>query len=541
MKKLTMAVLVGLLLTLVPNVVRAQAQDQEVGSKTEPELPVLDLDLFEAMEMALRYNLQVQIASFTPDTQREGITSARGRFDPSFRFDLPQRFSRNVSQGTSQLTGADVLTSENIAAGFTFSHLLEYGTSWSIAWNTSRQVTNNAFSTFNPLVNASLALTVQQPLLRNFGKQVNTQQIIVARNNHRQSEEQFRQQVQNILFQAYQAYWELVFSERDLAVKQLSLDLAVQQLERNRIQVEIGTLAPIETIQAEQQVANRELALLQAQIAVRDREDDLKRVLNIDAASQHGWNVDIHPTTEPEVNVDTVDVREAVRIAIDNDPLLRQRRIALETSVLNLRVARNQMLPDLNFNGSINLSGQGGDRLITTGGFGSQGVLEIQPGGFGDALRNLMSADFRNWSVGLSITFPLNNWAAKAQHAQAVINERSVRVQIADREQELRVEVLKAARQVETGAQQVEQSRVALELADRQLEAEQRKFAVGTTTNFQVLDFQRQLADAQSVELRSIINYVNALAQLEQAKGTLLGALRVSIGMAGVPSANARR
>lgn len=541
MNKLTMAVLVGLLLTLIPSAVRAQAQDQVTESEAEPELPVLELGLFEAMEMALRYNLQVQIASFTPATQREGITAARGRFDPSLRFDLPQRFSRNISQGNSQLTGADVLTSENIAAGFSFSHLLEYGTNWSIAWNTSRQVTNNSFSTFNPLINSSLSLNVQQPLLRNFGKEVNTQQIVVAQNNHRQSEEQFRQQVQNILFQAYQSYWELVFSERDLVVKQLSLDLAIEQLERNRIQVEIGTLAPIETIQAEQQVANRELALLQAQIAVRDRGDDLKRVLNIEAASDDGWNVDIHPTTEPEVNVDSVDVGEAVRLAIENDPLLRQRRIALETSGLNLRVARNRKLPDLNFTGSISLSGQGGDRLITTGGFGQQGILEVQPGGFGDALRNLFSADFRNWSVGLSITFPLNNWAANAQHAQAVISDRSVRVQIADREQELRVEVLKAARQVETGAQQVEQSRIALVLAERQLEAEQRKFAVGTTTNFQVLDFQRQLADAQSVELRSIINYVNALARLEQAKGTLLSALRVSISMAGVPSASARR
>ena len=87
--------------------------------------------------------------------------------------------------------------------------------------------------------------------------------------------------------------------------------------------------------------------------------------------------MDIHPTTEPEVNVDTVDVGEAVRIAIENDPVLRQRRIALQTSALNLRVSHNGMLPDLNFNGSINLSGQGGDRLITTGGFGSLGMSRI--------------------------------------------------------------------------------------------------------------------------------------------------------------------
>ncbi len=517
---------------------------QEAGAAGQgeaQELPALELSLFQAVEMALRHNLQVRIAAFSPDLQEEQITSARARFDPTFRFDLPQTFNRDVSQGTNQLSGADVLTSETISGGFQFSQTLEYGTNWSLAWNTNRNVTNSAFSTFNPRISATTTLQVTQPLLRDFGKEVNRQQILVAQNGYRQSREQFRQQVQQIIFQVYQAYWELVFAQRDLEVKKLSLDLARQQLERNRIQVEIGTLAPIETIQAEQQVASRELQMTQAEVALKDAEDDLKRLINVEAASPNGWNVRIVPSDEPVVETAPIDVEAAIAEALEHDPQLLQDRINLDTRELNIRVARNQLLPQVNFTGSIRLSGLGGDRLITAGGLGSGSLIEVQKGGFRDALRNMISGDFRNWSLGLTVSFPLNNWGARAQHAQAVINQQSALAQIADREQQLRVDVMKAARAVETGMQQVRQAQVARELAERQLEAEERKFAVGSTTNFQVLDFQRQLADARSAELRAIINFNNALARLEQAKGTLLESLGVSIAEAGVPGKTTAR
>jgi outer membrane protein TolC len=526
------ALLAVLVLLLSP--LTAAAQDASVAE--DENLPTLELGLFEAIEMALRYNLQVKISAYAPDLQEESITSARARFDPTIRVDVPSAYRSNTSQGTSTLAGADVLTSENVSAGFSFNDTLEYGTNWSIAWTASRNTTNNTFSTFNPNYGSTLNLTVNQPLLRNFGKEVNTQQIVVAQNNYAISQEQFRSQVQQIIFQVYQAYWELGFAERDLEVKEEALRLAQQQLDRNRIQVEIGTLAPIETIQAEQQVANRELALIQAQVAVRDREDDLKRFLNIEAAVDEGWRVNVVPSAEPAVDTDPIDVEAAIQEALDNDPTLRQRRIELDTRQLNVDVSRNQLLPQVNFSGSIQLSGQGGDLIFRQGGgFGSAGVLEVQQGGFNDAVQAMASGDFRNWSVGLSVQFPLNNWAAKAQYAQATISQQNTLTQIADLEQQIRVEVTKAARQVQSGMQQVSQSRTALTLAERQLDAEQRKFAVGTTTNFQVLEFQRQLADAATAELRSVINFTNSLARLELAKGTLLEALGVNVGMAGVP------
>ena len=514
----------------------ASAQEQTAAAPmAEDDVPTLELTLREAVEMALRHNLQVRINKFAPQVQAENITSARARFDPTVTFDVPSAFGRNTSQGTSTLAGGDVVTDETFGGGFGFSHLLEYGTNYSINWTAQRRFSTNSFSTFNPNFSSTLRVQLTQPLLRNFGRESNISQIMIAQDNLEVSMETFRNQVQQTMLSVYEAYWQLVFAEDDLAVKELSLDLAQQQFERNKVQVEIGTLAPIETIQAEQQVATNELQLTQARQALADARDDLRRLLNVEAGTLVGWDVPLVAADEPQVTGELIDLEEAINQALERDPQLRSLRVGVRTRALSVRTARNALLPQVNFSGSLVLSGQGGDTLIRGGGFGSSEILEVQEGGFSDALRNLFSGEFRNWQVGLQVQFPINNWAAKAQHAQAIINERQLLVQIADREQQLRVDITKAVRQVTSGAQQVAQATVARVLAERQLDAEERKFAVGTTTNFEVLTFQRDLANARTSELQAITNYMNSGARLEQAKGTLLESLGMSIGMAGVP------
>ncbi len=514
----------------------ASAQEQTAAAPmAEDDVPTLELTLREAVEMALRHNLQVRINKFAPQVQAENITSARARFDPTVTFDVPSTFGRNTSQGTSTLAGGDVVTDETFGGGFGFSHLLEYGTNYSINWTSQRRFSTNSFSTFNPNFSSTLRVQLTQPLLRNFGRESNISQIVIAQDNLEVSMETFRNQVQQTMLSVYEAYWQLVFAEDDLAVKELSLDLAQQQFERNKVQVEIGTLAPIETIQAEQQVATNELQLTQARQALADARDDLRRLLNVEAGTLVGWDVPLVAADEPQVTGELIDLEEAINQALERDPQLRSLRVGVRTRALSVRTARNALLPQVNFSGSLVLSGQGGDTLIRGGGFGSSEILEVQEGGFSDALRNLFSGEFRNWQVGLQVQFPINNWAAKAQHAQAIINERQLLVQIADREQQLRVDITKAVRQVTSGAQQVAQATVARVLAERQLDAEERKFAVGTTTNFEVLTFQRDLANARTSELQAITNYMNSGARLEQAKGTLLESLGMSIGMAGVP------
>ena len=511
---------------------------QEAASEAPVDgRPEFEWSLFDAVEMALRYNLQVRLNKLTPESQYQNIDASRAPFDPTIIFDLPSAYGRNAQQGTSSLAGGSVISNETLRGGFTFRDRLEYGTDFSVSWTGSRNFSTNSFSSFNPNFGSSVNLSLTQPLMQGFGREVQTAQIVISRNDYKISQEQFRQQVWTTVRTVYRAYWSLVIAENNLETRLLALDLAQQQLNRNRIQVEIGTLAPIETIQAEQQVASEELAVTRARQTLDDAEDDLKRLVNIEAAEVIGWDVNLVPTTEPPLDDRPVDLDDAIRTALENDPSLRQEALRLDSQGLNLKVASDALRPQLNFTGSLQLSGTGGDFLIRGGGFGSSEISEIQEGGFDDALQTMFSGDFYNWSVGLQMQFPINNWSAKARLAQAKIAQRQITTRVADREQELRVNVTKAARQVTSGARQVEQARTARELAQRQLDAEQRKFAVGTTTNFEVLRFQRDLVTAQTSELQAILDYVNSLADLEVLKGTLLEALGVSIGIAGVPSA----
>ena len=492
----------------------------------------LPMALAEAVGLALRHNLDVRVNAFDQSITQENISAAREPFDPRLLFNIPAVFRQDSQPQATQLGGAEVLTNRSLQGGFSFSETLEWGTQYDLQWSGSRQSSNNTFSTFNPQFSSSLQLNVTQPLLNGFGRKINRQAIVVAQNDLTVSKEQFRLQVEQTVFQTYQSYWELVFALRDLEVKQVALDLARQQLQRNRVQVDIGTLAPIETVQAEQAVADAELVLIQAEIAVEDAQDNLKQLLNVEGFVETGWETRIEPHDSPQVTIDPVDVDGAITMALERDPQIRQHRSNLRSRELDLAVARDALLPEVNLEGSLGLRGLGGDRIIREGFLGGQ-PSEIQEGGFSDAFQQLLSGDFRNWSVSLTVSLPLRNSGAKARQAQASIRERQTVARITSREQQIRVEVRRAARQLEGGAESVAAAEKARELAERQLDAEQRKFAVGTTTNFQVLEFQRRLAESRTRELRAIIDLNIVFARLEQAKGSLLEGLGVSLLDAG--------
>lgn len=493
--------------------------------------PTVELSVYDAVEMALRYNLQVQVSRFNQQTAFEGIKAARATFDPQLSFNLPSSFGRSTRPTTDQTAGADILTNESVNGGFAFSENLEWGTSWSVGWSASRNLTNNEFSTVNPTIGSGLNFSVSQNLLRDFGS-VNRTGIRVARNTYDSSQEGFRAQVQNQIQLVYDAYWNLVGQLRALEVNQEALSLALQQLRRNRIQVDIGTLAPIETVQAEQQAESSKVSVIQSQNALENAQDTLKQLLNLGAVRDDWGSVFVVPIDEPDATVEPVAVQEAILTALENDPGLRQGRIDLESSRLQLDRARNQLLPSLSVNGRLDLAGVGGNQIIRSGGLGG-GVVDVVEGGFTDALSQVFSGDFSTWSVGVSVQMPLHNWSAEAAHARATINERQRVTGLQQQRQQVVFDVRRAVRNLENGARQVEAARVARELAERQLEAEQRKFEVGTSTNFNVLQFQRTLNQQQLGELQAIISLVQARAQLEAAKGTLLDFFGVSIEEAG--------
>jgi outer membrane protein TolC len=509
----------------------ARAQDNIDSGE---ELPALELSVQDAVELALRHNLQVRVNAFAQDLAEESIKSARASFDPTLTFDLPSSFSRNTQPQTSQISGAEVLTSESLSGGFSLSNNLRWGTSWNLGWSTRRSSSNNEFATFNPSFSSNLSIDVTQPLLDGFGEKVNTRNIVVARNDLSVTREQFREQVQTVAFETYQAYWQLVFRVRDLGVQRLALDLAKQQLDRNLMQAEIGAIAAIETVQAEQAVADAEVGLIEAEVARNNAEDDLKQLLNVDAFSETGWHVRIVPTDEPDTEVERVDVDDSLQEALENDPQLRQEKLNLESRRLDLDVARNALLPQLDFRASLTLQGRGGTEIIRSGGLGGD-VIDTIEGGFVDSLAQVVSGDYPMWSVGLSLTMPLGNVAAEAQHAQASIRERQAATRIANTEELIRLQVRTAARTIRSGIETVRAAQTARDLADQQYRAELRRFEVGTSSNFRVLQLQRLRTNSRNREVQAVAQFNIALLNFERAKGTLMETLGVGVAPAGRP------
>ena len=504
----------------------------EAQEAQEPALRTLELSLQEAVELALQHNLQVKISALNPSLAEESIRSARGLFDPQLQLNAPQTFNRQTQSSASQLGGADVLTSEFVQGGFVLSEQTTLGTQWNFSGSASRQITNNQFSTFNPQYNSSLRLQITQPLLRNLDRGVNKRAILVAQNNFSVGREQFRQQLEQTTSQVVQAYWNLVFQRRSVEIQLRNLELAREQLRRNNTMVRIGVLAQTVVIQADQSVASAELSVIQAEIALANQQDFLKSLLNLDAFVPEGWAVELTPTDEPVTDAPAINVDAAVSEALVKNPIVQQARLNSESRKIDLKAARNQLLPQLNLVGSMQINGLGGDQIFRSGAFGGD-VAEIQQGGLSDSLIQLLSGDFRNWSVGLQLNIPINNNFAKGQHAQASIRERQALTQIAANERQVRLAVQQAARNVAGGAQAVVAARNALRLADQQYEAEVRRFQNGISTTFQVLNFQTQLVFAQLRELGSLISLNNAIAQFEQSTGTLLERFGISIDDAG--------
>ncbi|NKB89952.1 MAG: hypothetical protein GKS06_17195 [Acidobacteria bacterium] len=534
-------ILIALVVTMAPaGLASAQESDEAIASfvasvaRQDGDTQILELSLNETVELVLRHNLQVRIAALNPDLAAENIRSARAQFDPTFTFNIPQSLNRSTQPQSSVLGGADVLTNETIAGGFQFNSNTTWGLGWSVGATVQRQVSNSQFSTFNPQWNTSLTIGVRQALLRNRGD-ANQRQLLVAQNDHLVSTEQFRAQLQNTIFQVIQAYWTLVQQTRALQIQRESLALAVQQHRDNTTRVRVGTLQEVATLQTEQQVANAELNVLQAELALDNQQDLMRSLLNLDAVVDLGWSVEIVPTDEPAADAPQINIEREVAEALENNPTIRQNRLNLTSRQIDLNASKNGLLPQLDFIANGTLSGLGGDQIFRAGNvFGNSGVAEIQTGGVQDAFQQLFSGDFRNWSVGLQLIVPVRNDFAEAQHAQATIRERQAQTQVESDMVQVRLGVQNAARSVTGGAEQVATAGNAVLLAERQYNAEVRRFEEGVSSTFQVLNFQGQLTFARQRELNALINLNLALANLALSKGTLLDSYGVDVDDAGV-------
>ena len=482
--------------------------------------PELRLTLQDAVALALDHNISLEISRLGLAGQRESLLAATGLFDP--QLDATYQESASDTPATNALVGARINEVERRNFTLGYGQFLPTGGNFNVGFGMLRQATNSTFYFLNPSYDSDFYLGLSQPLLRGFGVDVNRTGIEVARRSGEISRLEFEKIVIGTLQAVETAYWNLVYQRENLKVTERSLSLANDLLQQTQTRVRIGTSAPIDIVQSEATVATREQEIIVAQHAVDEAEDLLKRLMGFENVND--WRSRIVPLDSLEIVPTSPDLDESISAAFVKRLELQQSELQQEITEISYTAADNNTLPGL-------------DLVLNYGYTGINAIYEANPDGTynviqGDAsesLSMLADRDYPQWSAGLNFSYIFGNHDAKARRAQARYDYQVAQQNLALERQTVIEEVRRTVRGLEASAKAIAAAEKARILAERNLDAEQKKFANGMSTNFQVLEIQEDLAIAQAAELRmrvayrqAAVNYLVAVGGLLESKGVAL-------------------
>lgn len=475
-----------------------------------------ELRLEEAVTLALEKNLDIQVARLEPQSVDFQIAGFRNQYQPVLastvgQRDLFQLPTRTINGGTrvNQAT-----TTYN--ASMTQEVPL-FGGSYSLSWTNQRVASSDSLATRNPLYTTGLVAAYAQPILRGFKTDNLRQQLAISLINREVSEESARATVAQTLANVRNAYWDLVFSQSAVEVAQRATELADKLVEDNQARVEVGTLAPLDIVQAQAEAATRRQNLAAAEATAQTAELALKRYI-VSGTDDPMWRQTIIPVDLPSIEPPPTDVEGAVRRALAERTDIINARKGLDTSDVNIKYFKDLSMPALDLTASYGAQGLGGPELVRSGSGLDSPVGSIIPGNYGQALSLLTNRDYPNWNFALTLSYPLFGSQATAQHARARLQRNQSMTRIRALEVQVAAEVTNAALTVQSNLKRVEAATAARELAQKRLEAEQSKFDVGMTTNFFVVQAQRDLRDAANTELRALADYRKSLVNFERAQ-----------------------
>ena len=496
---------------------------------------VRPLTIDEAVRLAIDNNLGIQIARFNPQVHDLSVALARSAWVPSLTTVVQGASTATPNSGflSGATTGQNKTTTGRMLSNVGLLQQTPWGGSYSIGWDSTRSTTSNVFSSFSPQLQSSLSIDIRQPLLRNFSIDNLRLQVIQSEKDRDIADFQLQQTVATTSRAVRNAYWDLAYANASLAVQRQSLDLANESLRETNARIQIGTTPPIDAVEAQAEVAARQQNVIVAEAQIETAQDNL-RALVFNQASPDFWTTTIVPTDLPAFEPRTVDVNAAVRNALQMRTDLLQARKSLESADINIKYFRNQTLPDVSATLDYGLTGLGGTPVARVN---NLGIPVTVPAGiarsFGSVLGDLFGNQYPSWTVGLSISYPLGHSPQEANLARAQLETTQAETQLKNAELQVVTQVRNVARQVVTGEKLVDSTRAARELAEQRLDAEQKKLAAGTSTNFLVFQAQRDLASARNDELNAILSYSRAQTDFETVQvAPVLGANTSTVGTA---------
>ncbi len=545
----------------------------------------LMLSLDDAISLALENNLNIFVQRFAPwiaetqllkalaggvpqsnSTQQVVLgTSPSVSFDPVFTAGYSWYHS-NVPvnnpfiSGTGTGTNILVVNQNSSAVDFGYTQGFHTGTSFSVTFNTPRTATNEPDVFFNPAFSPVLTATLSQPLLNGFGILPNTRYIIEQKNTIKATNSVFAQNVIAVVTQTSNDYWELVYDRQNVKVQEAAVGVSQKLWEDNKKQLEIGTMAPLDVLTAESQLATDQQNLIVAQSAKLQQETVLLNDIAKNLLAKDVAGIEIVPTTAistPDI-VENIPLQDAVQEAWRKRPELYQADLSLKNSQIEVKATRNALLPSLNayiqyvsqgLNGiGINtnevagsfvadtaapLVGADGVPILINGNEAFTGVpnttTTFTHGGVGNALANVFENQYPTYAAGITLTMPLRNRSAQADSARAQFDERQQRVQYRQTENTIVINVRNAIIALQQDRSQVAAAEKARNLAQQTLDAEQKKYQLGSSTSYQVVLRSRDLTQAQGTALRAQANLEEALVNFNQAMGRTLEVQHITV------------
>ena len=476
------------------------------------------LTLDEAVSRALENNLDIAVQRLNPQIADLDVASAHAAFLPTF--DSTIGTTSRVQPSTTQLDGGQRVVVDTATYNAGLTKALEWGgAAIDASWSHNRNATTSIFSSFNPSYRSNFDFIYTQPLLRGFKIDSNRQRLQVTRLSRELSDIDLRRMVTNTEAAVRSAYWDLVIASEAIAVQQQFVELAEDLITDNQARVELGTLAPIDIIQSQAEAAQRRQVLTEALQVRRTAELILKRLL-VSGTDDVLWEAEVVPVDRPRFDASPVDIEAAIRAALAQRTDIARSRRQLDINDINLRAARDTTLPALDLRASYTLQGLGGTQFVRSGLGGEVG--SILSGGYVDSLNQLIGNDYPAWNVSMTLSYPLGQSAAETSYARAQIQAKQTQAQIEQMELQIATEVTNAGLQIQSSLRRIEAATAARELARQRLDAEQSKFEVGASTNFFVVQAQRDLADAQRAELQAILDHQKSRIEFDRSQQTSL-------------------
>jgi outer membrane protein len=508
--------------------VAAQAQEAPrlerllgIGTRQKPAPPLtpqqgfqdhvangkLVLSLADTIRLALSNNTDIRLDRSQIEFAQNNLHRAHGPFDPLVTSSFTD--NRTKSPTITQIQGAPILNTLSQTTTFGYAETFQTGTNFQSSFSASKLSTNSSLSTLNPSIATDLQFSVTQPLLRNFGLFPNRAPILIAQRNLKQARASFQGEVNDIILRTVGNYWNVILARESLVVQRKSLEEAQKSYDHDKKALGLGALPPLDIYRSESQVASRRVGVIQAEYALKQAEDQFRQIVGADLdPAIRVLDLELIDEPEPLGDLSNTDIATALARALANRPEFEAARQQLASDELIVRLAHNSLKPNLEISGF----------------YLGNGVA-----GLGDSLSQTFHFTYPAYGAALALSLPVKNHSAEANLADADASRRRDQYQERRTNQNITLEVTNAVHALEQAKLSMEASKVALDLAQKSLRADERKYELGAETVFFVLDSQIVLAQAELNLIQAQVNFQVAVAQVDHATGDLLDHHHVQI------------